>query len=171
MDREKLITDNLKLVYYVVGKILNNHSYLEYEDLIAEGYVALCKAANNYKQHDKTKFSTFAICVIKNHLINYLKLNTKHSLKEIDHNEEHLIRISDSLPLSDEKLYHKEIKSILQQVFKKLTPEQKKVIVMSFYHNKSLRDIAKCLKKSHEKIRQIQKEAMAVMRESIYIKP
>lgn len=55
MDRDKIITDYIPLVKktaYNFSKKMPYYSFLKVDDLISEGYMALCKAVDNY---DKTK--------------------------------------------------------------------------------------------------------------------
>ena len=74
MDKDKLITDNINLVYYVL------HKYYPYsiadEDLIQAGMVGLCVAAERYKQ-DLGKFSVYAVKGIRN----YMNLELKNRKK------------------------------------------------------------------------------------------
>lgn len=74
MDKDKLITDNINLVYYVL------HKYYPYsiadEDLIQAGMVGLCVAAERYKK-DLGKFSGYAVKGIRN----YMNLELKNRKK------------------------------------------------------------------------------------------
>ena len=75
MNKQKLIEDNINLVYYVVKKYYPN--YLHDEDIIQEGMVGLCKAVNGYDS-DKSKFSTYATQCILNQIRYYFRQNSKH---------------------------------------------------------------------------------------------
>ena len=75
MNEDKLIEDNMKLVYYVVNKYYP--SYMYDEDVIQEGMLGLCQAAKTYDP-EKTKFSTYACICIKNRLKYYLRQQAKH---------------------------------------------------------------------------------------------
>ena len=78
MDREKLITDNMNLVYGVYNDwFKNTYFYIDKEDMIGEGMLALVSAANTYKEN-KGKFSTYAYVCIKNAMINYSNKEFKH---------------------------------------------------------------------------------------------
>lgn len=74
-DHKELIEKHLPLVRWVV---LTYFSYndsavgLEFGDLCQEGAVALCRAADTYKE-GKTAFSTYAVKVIRNHLLSYCR--------------------------------------------------------------------------------------------------
>ena len=76
MNEDKLIEDNMKLVYYVINKYYPTYMYDE--DVIQEGMLGLCQAANTYDS-SKTKFSTYAFHCIRNRLKYYLRCQSKHS--------------------------------------------------------------------------------------------
>jgi RNA polymerase sporulation-specific sigma factor len=76
MDKSKLITDNINLVYYVL------HKYYRYsetdEDLIQAGMVGLCEAAEKYDQ-SLGKFSVYAVKGIRNYMSFELKKRKKYA--------------------------------------------------------------------------------------------
>lgn len=72
---QRLVEDHLPLIRWVVQAYISyNESAvgLEFDDLCQEGAVALCHAAATYKA-GKTAFSTYAVKVIRNHLISYCR--------------------------------------------------------------------------------------------------
>lgn len=75
MSKQQLIEDNMNLVYYVINKYYP--TYICEEDVIQEGMVGLCKAANSYDS-DKGIFSTFACHCILNQIRYYFRQNSKH---------------------------------------------------------------------------------------------
>lgn len=74
MSKQKLIEDNMSLVYYLINKYYP--TYLHDEDVIQEGMVGLCQAANDYDS-DKGKFSTFASYCILNRIKYYFRTISK----------------------------------------------------------------------------------------------
>lgn len=64
-ERDKLIEDNIKLVYFVLNKYYP--TYIHDEDIIQIGMIGLCKAADKY-DGDKGTFSTYAVIVIQNEI-------------------------------------------------------------------------------------------------------
>lgn len=71
---DDLITNNMKLVHKAVNQlhIPNN----EKEDAVAEGMLALVRAANNYSEHRETKFSTYAYsCILEK--VKWFKIKSK----------------------------------------------------------------------------------------------
>jgi RNA polymerase sigma factor (sigma-70 family) len=66
-ERDKLITNNINLVHWVMHRFFPDK--VGSEDFFQEGCLALIKAADAYMTARRTKFSTWAITVIRNHLL------------------------------------------------------------------------------------------------------
>ncbi|MBE7444471.1 MAG: FliA/WhiG family RNA polymerase sigma factor [Planctomycetia bacterium] len=72
--RDKLITDNISLVKYVVGKIMVYlPSFVDKEDLIEYGILGLIESAEKYDPKNNTKFGTYAISRIRGAILDYLR--------------------------------------------------------------------------------------------------
>ena len=76
MSKQKLIEDNMNLVYFVIHKYYP--SFSKDEDLIQEGFWGLCKAADMYDESKGFKFSTYATKAIHGHLKWYFRRQMKH---------------------------------------------------------------------------------------------
>lgn len=72
-EQKKLVEEHLNIVPYIINKYIKNSEdvEMEYEDLIQEGNLALCKAAMKYNR--SVKFNTFAEIVVKHELLSYCK--------------------------------------------------------------------------------------------------
>jgi len=83
VEQKNLVEKHLNLVPYIINKYisLNGDVEMQYEDLVQEGNLALCKAANRY--NGTVKFNTFAEIVIKNELLRYCKKNNR-KIKTVD---------------------------------------------------------------------------------------
>lgn len=75
--QEQLIIDNHNLVYHVLKKMNLYNQLDEYYDI---AIIGLIKAAKNYDETKKIKFSTFASTCIKNELLCYLRSHQKRNL-------------------------------------------------------------------------------------------
>lgn len=64
-DRDKLIEDNINLVYFTMNKYYP--TYIHDEDLIQCGMIGLCNAANKFDD-SKGSFSTYAVHSIRNEI-------------------------------------------------------------------------------------------------------
>lgn len=71
---DKLIKDNIKLVYYVIHKLGLRID----DDLVSEGRLALIIAAKGYSPDKGVKFSTYATKTIRGYLLTYV--NRKSSI-------------------------------------------------------------------------------------------
>lgn len=84
LAKDKLITDNVKLVYYVYNR-LGKSPLIERnkDDLVAEGMLGLCKAANTFDECRRIKFSTYATLCIRNEMLMYLRKLRKYMPFEV----------------------------------------------------------------------------------------
>ncbi len=70
-----VVEDMLPIAKWTVRKYITsskNISGLSYDDLLQEAYLALCGAVMTYHV-GKTQFKTYAVTVIRNHLIDYCR--------------------------------------------------------------------------------------------------
>lgn len=67
MQREGLVLNNTNLVHHIYWKYFSGYAYY-HDDLIQEGMIGLCKAANTYKEDKKCSFSTYACRCILNQM-------------------------------------------------------------------------------------------------------
>lgn len=82
-DREKLINENLKLVYHIYNI---NKGFLKFpnlkDDFLSAGRIGLVKAANTF-ENKGCKFSTYAGTCILNEMRMFLRCESKHFSREI----------------------------------------------------------------------------------------
>ena len=74
-EQRELVENSMPLVKWTIQHYISVHESvvgLEYDDLCQEGAVALCNAAATYVP-GKASFKTYAITVIRNHLIGYCR--------------------------------------------------------------------------------------------------
>ena len=74
-EKHQLIEESLPLVRWTVRKYFKCDESivgLAFDDLYQEGCIALCRAAAAYKTQ-RGEFDTFAVTVIRNHLIDYCR--------------------------------------------------------------------------------------------------
>lgn len=83
MEKEKMFEENMNLVPYVIKDILHvDMKEFDFEDLLQEGYIDLWKAVQTYNNENKSSFSTYACCCIRNKLINYLNTPRRNYYRE-----------------------------------------------------------------------------------------
>ena len=67
-EQQFLVENSLEFVHWTIANLIpKSNCRMEYDDLFQEGCIALCHAAASY--HGGTSFKTYAITVIRNHLI------------------------------------------------------------------------------------------------------
>ena len=82
--RDKLITDNMRLVYHMYGKIGDGPIKENYkEDIISEGMLGLCKAADTFDESRGVRFSTCAAMCIRNAMLMFIRKTKKHFPREV----------------------------------------------------------------------------------------
>ena len=83
-DRDKLVTDNLRLVYYLYEKLTKNPLTEKYkDDIVSEGTVGLVKAAKSFDPTRKVKFSTYASRCITNEMLMFIRRLNKQIPHEV----------------------------------------------------------------------------------------
>ena len=75
MTKQKLIEDNMKLVYHIVSK--EYPTYLHDEDVIQSGMLGLCEAADKWDSN-RGEFLQFAWSCIRHAIIKEFKRRAKH---------------------------------------------------------------------------------------------
>lgn len=74
--RDQLIEDHLNCVRWTINRFISvNDSVcgLEYDDLYQEGCIALWRAAETFDEQQGAQFHSYAISVIRNHLLDYCR--------------------------------------------------------------------------------------------------
>ena len=74
VNQQKLIEDNMNLVYYVIHQ--NFPKYATDEDIVQVGMVGLCKAANAWDE-EKGSFATFAVKSIYHEICNEFRCRNR----------------------------------------------------------------------------------------------
>lgn len=153
MDRQKLVEENVKLVYEVAHK----YKYLccttvDFDDLVSIGYIGLVKASKSYDDTKNIKFSTLAFVCIKNEILREF-INKQYRFNDTNTVSLNTIintnRYSADLELKDiiqddkmgdylENLYNK---ILIDSIYEKCTDKEKKVIDL-YLEGYSLKDIS-----------------------------
>lgn len=78
-EKQYLVLDNQRLVYYIVNKLGVTKNSLEYEDLVSIGKIGLVKAAITFDTSKGNKFATYAIRCIENEIFMYYRKAKKYA--------------------------------------------------------------------------------------------
>ncbi len=74
--RDQLIADHLNCVHWTISNCISINKGicgLEYDDLYQEGCIALWRAAETFDEQQGVQFHSYAIPVIRNHLLDYCR--------------------------------------------------------------------------------------------------
>jgi len=138
--KDLLIVHNLRLVVYISKKFEN--SGVGIEDLISIGTIGLIKAVKTFCPDKKIKLATYASRCIENEILMFLRKSTQYrneiSIDEplnIDWDGNELL-LSDVLG-TDENIVNRDLeneadKQLLLREVEKLSPREKKIMVMRF---------------------------------------
>ena len=144
-DREKLILDNMGLVYYLVNKYYCPPENDRFDDYCSIGYIALINAIDTYDE-EKRKLSSYASKCILNLLRNEVFKENRIKRKEVcsntvisvdeDGNTLFLDDIlSDNSDLFDE-CYKKIVLEEAKKIIETLPPNQKSIITRKYFSGK-----------------------------------
>jgi RNA polymerase sigma factor for flagellar operon FliA len=71
--REELIESCIPMVYHFASRLNSGTTYLDYSDIVSEGYVGLIQAANSYDEEMGASFSSFAAQRIRGAMIDAIR--------------------------------------------------------------------------------------------------
>ena len=151
MDAE-FFEANMLLVPFTINKFFP--ALANDEDAFQEGYIALWKACLGYDS-DQMKFSTYAVCSIKNAVSNYhKKLHTKPNVnRTLSMNSHYDNRVDWNLPDDENSFSELETKMLLDAFRKTLRPRQVELfdLLLAGY---SRHEIARELGVTHQAVSQ-----------------
>ncbi len=188
-ERDRMITENLPLVYWIAGRAFpakdrdpKLRTIGSWDDLLAEGTFALVRAVDQYDPHRPSKktgkpvaFSTFAVKCILNHLLNYV--NKNHGLLRKSHNE-----LANQICLENEDLCLEEmvqaprpkedpdfeLLEALQKAFKELPKKQRALLEEIYYKYRNGAEIGREIGLSRQAIKLQEQKALAHLRRKLY---
>ena len=138
MDKEKeqLITENIRLAYYVAKRFLN--SGIEYGDLVSVASLGLVKAAKKFNSEKGVQFNTFAMRVMTNEILMGLRSVRRReqcvSLYERVLGEEEDIELLDMIPDREDKFAIVEEADWLRRKMSCLNERERRVIKANLHH-------------------------------------
>ena len=163
-EQQKLVLNNQKLVYHIIKQM---HLYHKLEDYLDVGLIGLCKAAQTFNLENGSKFSTYACICIRNNILMEIR-NEKRQCDAyaisfssiIGSSKDKDLTLEDTLSdyeLENDILNKEELISLIMSI-EKLNEEDKTIIDLYFYQNKTQKQIAQILKMSQANVsRRIQR--------------
>ena len=152
--QQKLVLDNQKLVYYVIKQLDLYHKLEDYFDI---GLIGLCKAAQTFKPENGSRFSTYACVCIRNDILTEIRNENRQCdayaisfssiISSSKDNDLSLEDILSDYELENDILNREELISLITSI-EKLNEEDKTIINLYFYQNKTQKQIAQILNMS-----------------------
>lgn len=127
---DALITNYYKSVFAYFYK--NTTQYHQSKDLTQEVFIKMVSGISRYKP--KAAFKSWLFTIASNHLKNYYRLRSRHP---------EYIGLSEDITASYAFTSDIEIKRDIKDAFERLPHEQKETIILRFYNDFSIKEIAK----------------------------
>lgn len=136
--RDDLVCDNIRLVYYLFGKLSQTEFLaLHKDDIISSGILGLVKAANTFDAARGTKFSTYAALCIRNEMLMYMRKARRHFDREISletpvtvDESGAILTIADTLEANENPQEESLAGMMYEEFTRKLTPLDQRVLGM-----------------------------------------
>ena len=167
--RNHILRANLRLVISIAKKYVNAAN--SFDELISEGNLSLLQAVDKFDISRGNRFSTYATRAIRNNLYHYV-FDKHKKRQQVGLAEEELL-----LTASDDRANEKQcelrldyIRRSLARIMQRLDAQKQSIIASRFGLNgddnpQTLKEIAKDLGVSRERVRQIQVRAMQELRQ------
>ncbi|WP_251862306.1 RNA polymerase sigma factor [Clostridium sp. Marseille-Q2269] len=148
---DELIKKYYGKVYYYCYRHLNNKQAAQ--DLTQEVFMKVIKTIGGYKHYGK--FENYLYVVAGNACKDFYKKEARYVLKEIEESS------------SEEEICKLENKVMVQQVLRKLSDKQREIIILRFYEDLKIKDIAKIMNSGVSITKYRLKKAMKLISESM----
>lgn len=164
-EQEKLFNENISLSYYAANRFKQNA--FEHDDIVQMAMIGLWKACKTYKPEKNCKFTTYALRVIKNELLQAMR-----SVRVRDYTKDYSLdqmyedtgislaeTIADDFDLQDE-VEKKEIASKIISLFSILKENERKCVELYYLKGYKQIEIAEMLNLTQANISRIVTKAM-----------
>lgn len=155
-DGEIYLFDNLikkyyEKVYYYCYRHLDNMQAAQ--DLTQEVFMKVIKNIGNYKHYGK--FENYLYVIAGNECKDFYKKESKYILKEVEEYS------------SEEEISKLENKIIVQEALDKLSKKEREIIILRFYQDLKIKDIAKIMNAGVSITKYRLKKAMNIIGENM----
>ena len=158
-----LAEENLGLVHLCANRFRNRG--IEYDDLYGAGCIGLVKAAKAFDSDRGVKFSTYAVPVILGEIKRLFRdggtIKVSRSIKELSMR---LVRERERFSIPDIEIADR---LSLRQVIASLEAEDRKLIYLRYFQNKTQMETAKQLGMSQVQVSRREKKLLTLMREQL----
>ncbi|OPD35432.1 RNA polymerase subunit sigma [Clostridium botulinum] len=148
---DELIKRYYGKVYYYCYRHLNNKEAAQ--DLTQEVFMKVIKTIGGYKHYGK--FENYLYVVAGNACKDFYKKESKYILKEVEDGS------------SEEEISKLENKVIIEEALNKLSDNQREIIILRFYQDLKIKDIAKIMNSGISITKYRLKKAIKLISESM----
>lgn len=165
-EMEILVTENMGLAGYMAKRFLNTG--IDYDELCSISYLGLTKAAGSFNA-EKGEFTTYAIRVIQNEILMYLRRNKKHRqcvsydamMRSGDEDTDTFLSI---FGCEDPELERVENIGLYDFLVEDLSELEKQVVDLIIIQGKSQTDLVPQLRMSQPYISRVKRRAVRKMK-------
>ncbi|WP_035292922.1 RNA polymerase sigma factor [Clostridium sp. KNHs214] len=148
---DNLIKKYYEKVYYYCYRHLDNMQAAQ--DLTQEVFMKVIKNIGNYKHYGK--FENYLYVIAGNECKDFYKKESKYILKEVEEYS------------SEEEISKLENKIIVQEALDKLSKKEREIIILRFYQDLKIKDIAKIMNAGVSITKYRLKKAMNIISENM----
>lgn len=146
-----------KVYYYCYRHVENKHAA---QDLTQEVFIRVIKSIDNYK--DYGKFENYLYVIARNQCKDFYKRESNYNSSNKSYiDEERLENLPESIPNLENRI-------MTQGALSKLSEEEREIIILRFYHDLKIKDIAKIMKSGLSITKYRLKKAIKMIGENIY---
>lgn len=163
-DRELLVRLNLGLVHAVVNRMFRTANEHRRDDAVQEGLIGLLRAVDTFDGSKQVRFSTYATACI----INALREMLRFEITRKKHHRANRDLMPNTNGYEDEIVEPPNVARLMQQA--RLNDRQRQVLEWRFgigTDRVNLKTVGERLGLSTEQARQIEKQALAQMRQHL----
>ncbi|GAA0741675.1 RNA polymerase sigma factor [Clostridium oceanicum] len=126
---DELIKKYYEKVYYYCYRHVDNKQAAQ--DLTQDVFMKVIKNIRGYKHYEK--FENYLYVIAGNACKDFYKKESKYILKDVEES------------FSEEEISKLENKVMIEEVLDKLSPKQREIIILRFYQDLKIKDIAKIM--------------------------
>lgn len=177
---KEFVYANIPLIKRIVSQILKRYPSISYnvyastgeitfEDLVAEGVLGFYKAREKFDETVGVKFTTYASYWVRAYVEDALEKHMNNLLHTDEDTDETLkdILSSKATACTEDQVEEIMMEENIKKAIELLDPEYKKIIVMRFYEDKTLKEIADELHVSTFTVRQKLQKALEKMKSKL----
>lgn len=148
-------------MYYAAFGILQNRQ--DAEDVVHEAFMTLLANMDRLEENFSRRNRNYILTIVKNKAYNLYKSKKRQSEKEVG--EEALEDVFDEEP--DAKLMEMEKKEFIKEVLKRMNPSYRDILLLQYYHEMDIMEIAEALGKTPDNVRHMSVRAKKKLKEML----